>query len=474
MKDTPTLELEHGLEIGRLSFEELVGLVDRLRPAGPAVTLYQQWLAARSHTYEPTYAAWFNLGVELYASGDFRNAAACYQSALALRPNFHQAAINLGLLTETADPDAALAIWTQAMQPDDARTALLNQRARLCETLGRLEEAERLLAQSLAISPEQPDAIQHWVHLRQKTCLWPVLSDHIEGLTLDRLIQYSGPLAALALTDDIAIQQNVARGWIDRKTTPVPHPLAPRRPYGHERIRIGYISSDFCRHALSYLIAELFETHDRNQFKVYGYCTTHDDSSPIRTRILDAFDEVRLIRDLTDTEAARQIRSDEIDVLIDLNGLTAGSRLQILRHRPAPIQATYLGFVGPVPLPELDYMFCDQHVVPPTAASHYQPVPLSIAELYQANDGKREIGRTMSREEVGLPSDQFIFACFSNHYKITETMFGNWMSILLQSPGSSLWLCADHPPARENMRRTAVARGVDPARLIFAERVDPA
>src|SRR5208282_710939 len=101
--------------------------------------------------------------------------------------------------------------------------------------------------------------------------------------------------------------------------------------------------------------------------------------------------------------AARLIRADEIDILVDLNGLTAGARLQILRHRPAPIQATYLGFIGPVPLPELDYLFADDFVIPPEQAEAYLPRPLAIAPLYQANDSKLGIAPAQTRADAGLP-----------------------------------------------------------------------
>jgi predicted O-linked N-acetylglucosamine transferase (SPINDLY family) len=117
---------------------------------------------------------------------------------------------------------------------------------------------------------------------------------------------------------------------------------------------------------------------------------------------------IDFVRELADHEAAQLIRDDEIDVLIDLNGITDGSRLGVLRSRPAPIQATYLGFVGPVPLPELDYLLCDDIVIPPEYETAYQPTPLAIGRLFQANDSKRAIGHSLSRADVGLPDDRFV------------------------------------------------------------------
>ena len=171
---------------------------------------------------------------------------------------------------------------------------------------------------------------------------------------------------------------------------------------------------------------------------------------------------------LSDEQAARAIRADEIDILIDLNGLTSGTRLQVLRWRPAPVQATYLGFVGPVPLPELDYMFCDPVVVPPAIASEYRPTPLYVAEFYQANDNKRAKPVPRSRAELSLPEDRFVFCCFSNHYKITEEMFAAWIEILRRVDHSILWLIADNIWSCSNLVEAARNAGIDPARIVFA------
>jgi predicted O-linked N-acetylglucosamine transferase (SPINDLY family) len=464
--------------VDSLAFEHVVQLADRIganRGDPAAIALYRAWIAANSGGARLLHGAWFNLGVELSRAAAPRDAMLAYRSALALKPDFHPAALNLGLLQEQAgETDAALATWDAALQPDAARTALLNQRARLLEQIGQLEQAEQTLRTSLLTDPRQPDAIQHWLHIRQKLCLWPVLADDLPGLSRADLLAQSGPLAGLALTDKVDTQRAIAAGWLARKTTPAPERLSPQAGYRHDRIRLGYLSSDFCRHAMSFLIAELFERHDRARFELYGYCASPDDGSDIRRRVLGAFDHTVPIRALSDEDAARRIRADEIDILIDLNGLTSGSRLQILRWRPAPIQATYLGFVGPVPLPELDYLFCDDFVIPPTIASAYAPTPLAIAGTYQANDGKRAIGPALSRADVGLPDDRFVFCCFSNHYKITEAMFAAWMEILRGTPDSVLWLVADHPRACANLSAAASAAGIDPARLIFAGRTDPA
>jgi predicted O-linked N-acetylglucosamine transferase (SPINDLY family) len=459
------------------TFEQLVTAVDRVggnRGNPAAIGLYRSWIAINAGGTRLLYGAWFNLGVELSNAGALPESILAYRTALALKPDFYGAAVNLGLqLERQGQSDAALQAWGQAIQPDAARTGLINQRARLLEQTGQLADAEQALRTSLLTDPAQPDAVQHFVHIRQKMCAWPVLTDTIPGLTPQDLLDQCGPLGVLALTDQVAVQHATCARWLARKTTRTPDRLSPARGYRHDRIRIGYMSSDFCRHAMSYLIAELFERHDRERFEVYGYCTSLDDGSELRQRVIGAFDHYTSIRALSDEAAARRISADEIDILVDLNGLTSGARLQILRWRPAPIQATYLGFIGPVPLPELDYLFCDSIVVPPAIAPAYTPRPLYIGEIYQANDSKRTIGAPTTRARAGLPEDRFIYCCFCNHYKITEAMFAAWMQILLRVDHAVLWLVADSIWSCRNLRTRAAALGVDPDRLIFAGRVDP-
>jgi predicted O-linked N-acetylglucosamine transferase (SPINDLY family) len=469
MRDPPAAAALVGM-----SFEALVAAAEQDNSPAAEIGLYRDWLEANAGRSAQLFAGWYNLGASLAKHGDRTNAVIAYTNALALKPDFYQAAVNLGLSLEaTGNIEGALHAWERALQPDSARILLLNHRGRLLEKLGRLEAAEATLRRSLLIDPDQPDVIQHFVHIRQRMCAWPVLGE-LPGLSVQAQQAACGPLGVLALTDDVALQCAVTKGWIARKTEPVERRLSPAQGYRHGRIRVGYLSSDFCRHAMSFLVAELFERHDREKFDIYGYCSSPEDGSALRRRVTGAFDHHRIIRDLPDAEAAALIRQDEIDILVDLNGLTSGARIQILRHRPAPVQATYLGFIGPIPLPELDYIFCDGFVVPPDQAAHYQPAPLPIARSYQANDSTRDVAPAQSRAQAGLPEDAFVFCCLCNHYKITEEMFAAWMEILRAAPGAVLWLAPDNTASPKILRQAACAAGVDANRIIFADRVDPA
>lgn len=462
-------------DLARLRLEELLPLVEHVAArdgAAAAIAAYRAWIAANPASPQ-AFAALFNLGVLLGARGETAEAVTAYRQALALRPDFHQAAINLGITLERlGQHQAALDVWGAALQPDEGRIALLNQRGRLLEDLKRYDEAERTLCASLLTQPDQPDVIQHWTHLRQKGCLWPV-QPALPGISPDALALHAGPLGALAMTDDVAMQRRIGEAWIARKVPAAPMRLSPARGYRHDRIRIGYLSSDFCRHAMSFLILGALEHHDRSAFEIYGYCSSPEDGSDIRRRVLAALDHHVPIGGLSEEAAARRIRADEIDILVDLNGLTRGARLGCLRWKPAPVQATYLGYIGPVPLPELDYLICDSDVVPPELEAAYAPRPLPLEGLYQSNDGSAQSIPAVTRAEEGLPAEAFVFCCFSNHYKITEPVFAAWLAALQRAPNAVLWLTEDNDCSRRMLSARTAEQGLG-GRLIFAPRTDPA
>lgn len=460
-----------------ISLSDVMTQANELSASGQldaAIQCYKAWLLTPESESQHHYIALFNMGVLLRSAGQTEAAIVAYQSALTLRPDFYQAAVNLGLALEAQDkPEAAMAIWESALQPIEGQTLLLNHLGRSLESARLYAQAENKLARSLQLNPHQPDAIQHYFHLRQKQCEWPVIKP-LPGLSEQELLDSFGPLGLLALSDDPGLQARAVQSWIARKLpTDLPR-LSPIDGYQHKRLRLGYMSCDFRWHAVSILTAELFELHDREQFEIYGIDFSVDDGGSMRKRVLSAMDHHLPIQALNDEEAAQLIRAHEIDILIDLTGLTSGARYPILAYKPAPIQISYLGFVGSCGMPQMDYILVDRFVFPEELALFYLEKPLYLPEVYQSNDSQREIGTTPSREDCQLPADGFVYCSFNGSYKITPAVFAVWMRILKRVPNSVLWLVADNPWAQQNLSDQAYQHGINPNRLVFAERVAPA
>ncbi|MEY4563065.1 MAG: hypothetical protein RLZZ618_2342 [Pseudomonadota bacterium] len=482
----PASEQDRAIALARSGGMPLADLLDQATQwtqrglAEASATLYETWIAGTESPLR--HVACFNWGTVLGALRRPQAAETAYRRALEFAPGFLQARVNLGhQLEQQGRQDEALAEWQQVIEEAprspqgtlEIRLHAQNNRARLLEVQRRYDEAEQGLAASLKLKPDQSDVIQHYVHLRQKQCKWP-LYEPVAGVTHNQLIVGTSPLAMLSATDDPALQLMAAQRFVHHRvpknTEP---PLHEGRAPRTGRIRIGYLSGDLCMHAVGLLTAELFELHDRSRFEIYGFCWSKDDGTPLRARLLKAMDHHIRLGGLDDHAAAQLIASHDIDILIDLQGLTNGARPAILGKRPAPIQASYLGFPGTSGLPGVDWLIADPFVMPPELLPFCTEKPLYVPHCYQVSDRQREVGVMPTRADNGLPEDAFVFCSFNNNFKFTDTVFRSWMRILQQVDNSVLWLLADNDWARENLLAEADAHGIARERLIFAPRVAP-
>jgi predicted O-linked N-acetylglucosamine transferase (SPINDLY family) len=466
----------------RLSLTELLDHAQRWANSDwhdAVLRLYETWY---EHSTSPhRYVALFNWGTVLGGLSKAREAIEIYQRALAIKPDFVQAMVNMGHQLELlGDAETALAHWRQALvlldqqdAPDAAlRLHTLNNLARALETLKRYDESEAYMVRSLSLEPLQPKVIQHYVHIRQKQCEWPVYQP-VADVSVNQLWMSTSPLAMLSASDDPAMQLLAARTFVHDRVKPLGQRLAFATRQRPGPLRVGYLSGDLCLHAVGLLIPELLELHDRSKVEVFGFCWSRDDGTSQRKRLVDAFDHHIRIGHLDDLAAARLIASCDIDILVDLHGITSGARPDILSHRPGRVQLTYLGFPATTGLPGVDYVICDRYVVPPELTPMMSEKPLYMPRCYQISDRQRVVGQVPQRADYELPDDKFVFCSFNNNFKFTDEMFALWMRVLSSVPDSVLWLLADNPWARENMLRAADAHGVGRERLIFAPRVTP-
>jgi predicted O-linked N-acetylglucosamine transferase (SPINDLY family) len=219
-------------------------------------------------------------------------------------------------------------------------------------------------------------------------------------------------------------------------------------------------------------LAELIELHDKKLFETIGISFGSSQSDEMRTRLEKSFDQFIDASAMSDIEIAQLSRKLKIDIAIDLKGFTQNCRTGVFAYRTAPIQVNYLGYPGTMNADYMDYLIADKTLISQELEQAYSEKIVYLPNSYQANDDQRKISdRQFSRAQLGLPEDAFVFACFNNNYKITPLIFDSWMRILSQVGGSVLWLLADNPIAKGNLIKEAAARGIDPSRLIFAERL---
>jgi predicted O-linked N-acetylglucosamine transferase (SPINDLY family) len=444
-----------------------------------ALELYRSWL---SNSQDPhRYLAWFNYGSLLQGGGKAEEAINCYNECLALSPSFPQAMINIGLCHEKLGlKDLALQKWAGLVsyrllkEPLSSEMVVLalNHIGRLQEVLKQYDLAEQALEQSLGINPKQPAALQHWIHVRQKACAWPVYKP-LPNISQNEMLMATSPLAMLALTDDPVQQLLTAFAFVERTYGFKEEFLSKGREYQHNRIRIGYVSGDLCVHAVGVLLAELLEGHDRTKFEIFGYDHSPEDGTAHRERLKKSFDFLRPINSLTDRQVAEQIMADEIDVLIDMHGLSSGARPGIFALHPAPKQATYLGYMGTTGMPWFDYVIADRHALPEELTPHFTEKPLYVDGSFIPLTRENTPIRSVLRSEFGLPNDSFVLAAFGNVYKITPEMFRTWMDILNACPNAILWLIDDNPTTTANLKKQSAIYGVGEKKIFFTPRTSP-
>jgi predicted O-linked N-acetylglucosamine transferase (SPINDLY family) len=368
--------------------------------------------------------------------------------------------------------DAALDSYARALNLNPHHVAARFNGAMMLLKLERHDEALAAFEDVRTLSPNHRHALGG--------CASAVLGgadlarwEQYRALVLDAVRTRSAviaPLAFLPFCDDDELCRRCAETFVADR---VPRPGSPLRSgayTAHGCIRIAYLSSDFHQHATAELIVGLIERHDRAQFEVTAISFSRDDAGPMHRRLVKAFDHFMDVRAMTDEAVARLLRDGAFDIAVDLKGHTEGARPGILAHRPCPVQVSYLGYPGTV-APWLDYVIADATVLPFARQPDYSEAIIHMPHCYQVNDDTRRIGGVPTRAEAGLPDEGFVFCSFNAAWKITPAIFNIWMRLLKAVPGSALWLLDDNPVATRNLRAAAVAREVDPARLIFAPRL---
>ncbi len=368
-------------------------------------------------------------------------ARACLESALALEPDNREALVALaGLHDADDDFDRAIDGFKRALEiaPDDPCTAgglwfLLQRSGRWAEAAAQSAALDRL-AFAQTNTPAEPAFV------------------------------------SISRTPDSRRNLEVAAAWarmIEAKMAGADAPGASAKP--KERLRIGYLSYDFRDHAVGHLVRSLFSQHDRRDFDVLAFSYGPNDGSVYRRHIVETCDRFVDVAALGHAEAAAAIRAEAVDILVELTGHTKSSRLEICALRPAPLQATWLGFPGTTGARFIDYILTDAVLTPESEVAYYSEAPVILPDSYQVNDRWQEIAADAGgRAAHGLPRDGVVFASLVNSYKIEPVMFECWMQLLKRVPGSVLWLLSKHEGFKVRLREAAARQGVDPDRLVFA------
>lgn len=429
----------------------------------------------RSLELEPDNAlAWSNLSASLRDVREYDAAIASAERALAIAPRFAEAFANRGAVwLALRRPARALDDYERAAALGEGRSVSARAeqgRHAALSALKRHAEASAALSRALALLPEIDYGIGNLFFSRRADCDWAQFeeqSTQVEG-AVRRGERADRPFQFLGVSDCAALQLQCARRYAADVPSITPAPLWCGERFGHQRLRVAYISPDFREHAVSYLLAGVVEHHDRSRFEITALSLRPADGSPMGERMRKAFDEFIEVDGRTDADIAGLLRSREIDIAVDLVGHT-DQVTTILAHRPAPVQVGFLGYAGTMGTTYHDYIIADAVVIPPEQRAHYSEKVAYLPHSFQPNDSRRAASAySPTRRECGLPDDGFVFCCFNAPHKFSPRVFDSWMRALRAVAGSVLWLPAVSESVRHNLAREAAARGVCADRLVFA------
>ncbi|HWY63552.1 MAG TPA: tetratricopeptide repeat protein [Rhizomicrobium sp.] len=467
-----------------------------------ALASYDQSLAL-----DPGLAhAWDNRGTLLREMGRANEALASHDRALAINPRLADAWFNRGnILRELRYLDEALKSYDRSLDLMPANAHAWTNRGIVLRDLKRIPEALASYSKALAINPDYVETlysrgIASWVEnhdyqaalsdLERAVRLDPDCPYALGGLLLVR--QYGGDWrnfdsdvawidagvrAGKAVAEPF-LYQAVSQSPADLQACSVIHaqdrypaqiPLVPAGPRRPGKIRIGYVSGEFREQATAFLMAGLYECHDKSKFEITAFDNGWNDKGATRARLEAAFDQFIDISRLSDRDAAGKIVGEEIDILVNLNGYFGDHRMGVFAYRPARLQVNYLGFPATLGAPYMDYIIADRIVIPEAERQFYTEQVAYLPDSYQVNDSRRAVAEALPpRAACGLPEKAFVFCNFNAGYKLTPSAFASWMRIMRRSPDSLLWLLEGDPQFAANLRRQAEADGVAGTRIVFA------
>jgi predicted O-linked N-acetylglucosamine transferase (SPINDLY family) len=446
------------------AIEQQRGMSDR------ALAYFEQGVSAK-----PDYAPmWFSRGVALQSLKQHEKAIESFDKALEINPQYIEVLVNKGAaLAELKRHRDALLNYEELLKIEPSNVRALNNRGILLSDFKMFDLAIQTYELLLKIDPDYEYALGLLAFAKLHSCDWDGIEAYCQQVTDGvragkRVCKSQG---YLAMTGDPKDHMQCARIFADQYF-PAKDPIWQGERYAHDKIRIAYISPDLREHPVGHLTAGIFEQHDKDKFEIIAISLGLDDGSRLRQRMVAAFSKFIDARQMRSQDIAQMIREMEIDIVVDLAGYTADSRTDVLAYRPAPVQVNYLGYSSTMGTDYMDYIIADRHIIPEELQECYYEEVIYMPDTYLPTDATVQISEiTPTRAECCLPDDGFVFCSFNHDYKINPAIFDVWMRLLKQVPGSVLWLMKLNESAERNLVKEAVARGVEPDRIIFATRV---
>lgn len=388
-----------------------------------------------------------NIGITYGKMDNQSMALKYYKEALKYEPDNIFSLSNIGSIYVKDDPKKAKAYLLEAIKINPHLSDSYFNLGICLSKLNDSTSAIKYFEKAIKLDPTYSPTYGHLHYELRRACEYEKAREVYDSVTKvnksnikNGILPAQTPFEAVVFNDNLKENFDIARIWsnyIANQQTKKAYTFVKKTK--KEKIRIGFLSSDFNNHATSYLLIGLFGSCNKESFDYFTYSYGVNDKSDYR-KIIESFTKFRDCQNFSDIETADIINRDKIDILIDLKGYTQNSRLGILAHRPSPIQVTWLGFPGTTGASFIDYMITDEIVTAKKDASFYSENLIFMPHTYQATSNQQNVAQGMKRSDFSLPTEGFLFCSFNQSYKIDEKTLALWVNILKRVPDGILCL----------------------------------
>ena len=402
----------------------------------------------------------------------FDESISSYDKAIEINPDYYFSFNNRGIIFQHLNHfEKALASYDKAIEINPDYPETYNNKGNILKELKRYDEALTCYEKAIKLKSDFDYMLGKVLNINMFLCNWIEFDSLIKEInnTIVKKSKVIEPFTFLGLIDNPVFLKLSSEKYIKNNFKKDLEIQSLAKYTNHKKPRIGYFSADFHNHATLHLMMDIFKNHNKSNFDFYGFSFGPQNNDIWNSEVKNYFLKFEDVSNISDKEVAYLSRKLEIDIAIDLKGLTSNSRSGIFSYRAAPIQINYLGYPGTTGADYMDYIIADEVIIPKESSNNYTEKILYLPDCYQPNIKKREISKkSFKRSDFGLPENSFIYCCFNSNYKITPHIFNIWMNILKAVPNSVLWIYKTNETASKNLIKESKAKGVDPKRIIFA------
>mgnify|MGYP001182478249 CR=1 FL=1 len=422
------------------------------------------------------FDAYLNKGISLHKLKKFDQAIKYFELLKKIRPSEPKIYNNLGNIYKTLKRyEEATAAYDQAIKINKDYLEAMSNKSDVFHSQKNYEQALIILNQIFKINPNFAGLIQKTISNKMFICDWSDFNK-IKNLIKKEIVEKNhalDPLFIHYLFDDPELHKLNSIKFIENEFKNVSKIISNKKRIKNEKIKIGYFSGDFHNHPVLHIMTNIFKNHDKSIFELYAFSHGPERKNNIwRENVRQYFKEFYIINEMSDDEVIKLSEEVNIDIAVNLTGLTKHDRTGVFFKRVAPIQVNYLGYPGTIGLDTIDFIIGDKKIIPENCKKYYTEKVEYLPECYipSSNDiSLKNSSKKFTRAEFNLPEDSIVFCAFHNPLKINPELFEVWVNILKKVKNSVLWIKTNNESLENNLKREATRKKLNPNRIIIAE-----